>query len=122
MQTRRKTRHPDFQRLYDDFINIRGSIEGPGLYQRFLAEYGLDETGSYEVTSQRRLRELALSSPKHLAIKQAYPMFPKGYWDSLITGIRNVGARIRLRSDYAVKLRIKGLNGRRLNIRFGGEN
>jgi len=115
--TERKTRHPDFARLLNDFVEIRGSLNGPILYLRFLEEYGLDERISYDLTAQKRLREMALKSRKHLAIKAEYPQID---WDAYILGVRRIGKHLKMRSDHPVKLRVRGLAGRRLNIRLGG--
>jgi len=109
-------RHPDFQRLYQDFIDIRGAADGPTLYHRFLYEYRLDERASYNDVAQTRLREMALKAPTHLAIKKQYPMLD---WDSYITG-RRKASHMKIRSDEAVKLRFKNLGRRPIRIRLGG--
>lgn len=131
---RRARRHPDFERFYEDFQEVRNGEYGLINYLKFLDGYKLDETKSYEWNSRNRgmaarayaqsmLDKVTLKSPKHLAIKEQYPMFGEGYWDSFITGFKKrISNRIRLRSDHPVKLKVKGLMGRALNIKFGGEN
>lgn len=115
-----KNRHPDFQRFYEDFIRIRGTANGPILYLQFLDHYKLDETTSYEVTAQKRLKEMALKSHKHQSIKKDYPMFGEGYWDYFITGIRKlIGKRVKLRTDHPLKIRVKNIRGRRLKVKLG---
>ena len=114
-----KTRHADYERFFQDFIRIRGPLNGPIYYAKFLDAYQLDDSVSYEVTNQARLMEYALKSPKHQAIKRQYP---RSDFDRFITGIRrSVGRALKLRTKHPIKLRLKNMRGRRLKLTFGGE-
>jgi len=109
-------RHPDFERFYQDFIEIRGALNGPIMYLQFLEQYGLDERISYSLTAQKRLKEMALKSPKHLSIKKQYPQID---WDRFITG-RTRGRLVKVKTDQPVKLRVRNLGGRPIRVTIGG--
>ena len=116
----KRTRHPDFQRFFDDFIKIRGPLNGPVFYAKFLNAYGLDDSVSYEVTNKARLMEYALNSSKHQSIKRQFPNLD---FDSYITGIRtSIGRTLKLRIKHPIKIRLKNLRGRRLKLTFGGDS
>jgi len=113
-------RHPDFERVRSDFMDIRNGHEGEYLYARFLSEYGLDDSKSYDLRAQKKMQEYALRSPTHLTIKKKYHIFGPGYWDSFITGVRKaIVRRVKLRSDHPVKFSLRNLRGRRVNVRLG---
>jgi len=111
-----RERHVDFQRILTDFLDLRSGEVGHILYGRFLDHYGLDESQPYEIKAQKRMQKHALRSPTHLRIKRNYPRID---FDRFITGRRKAD-RVRLRTDHPVKLRVRNLGGRRLNIRLGG--
>jgi len=131
-------RHPDFERVRSDFMDIRNGHEGEYLYARFLSEYGLDDSKSYDLRAQKKMQEYALRSPTHLTIKKKYHIFGPGYWDSFITGVRRVNVRLgegvpvvvepvsqpmRIRLSNPAKLRVRNLGERKLQIKFvGGDN
>jgi len=112
-------RHPDFEIIRADFHDLRDGRDAEKLYQKFLMAYGLDESQPYQLDAQKKLQQFKLKSPTHLRVKEAYPMFGPGYWDSFITG-RQKASHVKIRSDEAVKLMVRGLGKRRLNIKLGG--
>lgn len=109
----KRHRHPDFQRIYEDFQASRNGVPAQTLYRRFIEAYGLDENKPYDVGHQKRLQALALNSKMHVSLKKQYPRID---WDRLITGKARERKRTIIEIDLYSLPFIQSINGAEVKL------